>query len=388
MPPPLNSSQKKLLEKIYYKDKVYVGRDKLFAYLRLYYPGSQISRRQVLAWLKDQNVHQLFIPTKKTKDIKATVLTRPYSQIGIDLADMQNYEYKDYNYILTAIDLFSKKAWARPIKGKATREVLRAMREILNEIGHPVRSIRSDNGSEFISKTFKNLLKSKNIKQVLSDSNKPQSNGQIENFNGIIKRMIKIHIQKTDSQDWVKVLPTLMRNYNNLPHSATKKVPNDLAEVKDEEKLEEVKENIKSAVLPKNESQDKIHNIGDKVRLKLLQKPFYKMHEKWTMDVFEIRKVFKPRKPFLRPYYYVKDKDGNEFSDRLYNNDIQVITKIENKVKAPKKFQISKILDKRQNGAQVEYKVKWLRERVPTWEPEASLKRDVAKMLKTYNQNH
>lgn len=384
----LTSKQRNLLNKVYYKDKVLMGRDKLFAYLNLYYPDSGISRRQVMDWLKKQNLNQLFAPTMKTKDIQGTVLKRPYVQIGIDLADMQNYEYKGYNYILVAIDLFSKKVWARAIKGKTKGTVARAMREIFKEIGHPVVSIRSDNGSEFISKTFKNLLKQKHVKQVLGLAGKPQSNGQVENMNRTIKQLIKKNITLMDDQNWVKVLPQIIRNINNVPNATTKKTPNDISFLRNEDKIREIKENIEKAVRPQNEAignNQVIHSVGDKVRIKLIRKNNYKLHNTWSRDVFQIYRVFKPRKPYSKPYYYVKD-DKNEYRDRLYNNDVQVITEIQRKVKAPKKFEISKILDSRMDGAAKMYLVRWKNEKVPTWEPESSLKRDIPKMLKAFNR--
>ena len=46
-----------------------------------------------------------------------------------------------------------------------------------------IRTIRSDNGSDFISKEFKAFLKMKNMNQVLSEAYKPQSNGAIERTN-------------------------------------------------------------------------------------------------------------------------------------------------------------------------------------------------------------
>jgi transposase InsO family protein len=384
----LTSKQRNLLNKVYYKDKVLMGRDKLFAYLNLYYPDSGISRRQVMDWLKKQNVHQLFSRTMKTKDIQGTVLKRPYVQIGIDLADMQNYEYKGYNYILTAIDLFSKKLWAKPLKGKKTSIVTKAMREIFNEINHPIVSIRSDNGSEFISKTFKNLLKRKNVKQVLGLAGKPQSNGQIENMNGTLKRLLKKNITLTDDQNWPKVLQTIVRNINNVPNTTTKKTPNDVAFLRDEDKIQEVKESIKKTIRPQNEAignNQVIHNVGDKVRIKLIRKTNYKLHNTWSRDVFQIYRVFKPRKPYSKPYYYVKDEE-NEYRDRLYNNDVQVITEVQRKVKAPKKFEISKILDSRMDGAAKMYLVRWKNEKVATWEAESNLKRDIPKMLKAFNR--
>jgi hypothetical protein len=48
-----------LLEKIYYKDGVVVGRDRLYAYVRANYPDRKITRRTLGDWLKYQEITQL-----------------------------------------------------------------------------------------------------------------------------------------------------------------------------------------------------------------------------------------------------------------------------------------------------------------------------------------
>ena len=91
-------------------------------------------------------------------------------------------------YIKTGIDLYSKKAYAEALKDKSQKEINKAIKEIIKE-SQP-KSIRSDNGSEFISKDFKKILHDNNIKQVLSTPGLPLSNGNIERFNGILKNLI------------------------------------------------------------------------------------------------------------------------------------------------------------------------------------------------------
>ena len=157
--PELTKEQQTLIHKVYFKDKVYLGRDKLWSYIRQYYPQAKISRRQVMEWLKKQNLAQLYRPTRKTKDIAATVLSEPWQQLGIDLVDMQHFEWKKHKYMLTAVDLFSKMAWARPLVSKTTRAVAKAMESILDSCPpQAVKSIRSDNGSEFIGAAFKKMI--------------------------------------------------------------------------------------------------------------------------------------------------------------------------------------------------------------------------------------
>ena len=96
---PLTTEQEKLLHKLYFTDKLIFGRDKLFWYLRDNFPDEKISRRQLWAWLKKNELNQLFKQPRKTKNIQSTVLSKPYQQIGIDLMDMQTYAHKGYQCV-------------------------------------------------------------------------------------------------------------------------------------------------------------------------------------------------------------------------------------------------------------------------------------------------
>ena len=50
-----------------------------------------------------------------------------------DLIDMRKFsnDDKDYNYLLTVIDIFSKYAWSIPLKTKTFSEVTKAFESIL-----------------------------------------------------------------------------------------------------------------------------------------------------------------------------------------------------------------------------------------------------------------
>ena len=150
MTPPISSDIKEKLEDLYYNQKNIFGRDKLYYLARE--KGIDISRRQLWDWLKSQEIHQLYMPAEESKELQSTVLNKPHEQIGIDLIDMSNYLYDNYKYILTAIDLFSKKAYAEALKDKSQKEINKAIKEIIKK-SQP-KSIRSNNGSEFISKEF------------------------------------------------------------------------------------------------------------------------------------------------------------------------------------------------------------------------------------------
>ena len=105
----LSTDQLSLLQDVYYENKFFFCRDKLFQYLQQNHPNSGISRRMLWKWLASQATHMIHQRSKSIRDIKTQIYTTPRTVIQIDLADVQNIEKDNYKYIMAAVDLFSKK---------------------------------------------------------------------------------------------------------------------------------------------------------------------------------------------------------------------------------------------------------------------------------------
>lgn len=393
MTPPLNEEQDKLLKKIYFDDKMYFGRDRLFQYLYTNHKDMKISRRQVMDWLKKRELAQLYRDKRETTDIKKTILSEPYKQIGIDLKDMSTRAYQGWKWILTGIDLFSKRAWALPMKNKEAPTVLKTFIKMLGQMDKKPGSIRSDNGSEFIDSKFKSYLKEQGIKQVFSKDNSPQSNGQIERFNGILGRLIEMYIHQNDDQNWTKILPTLVDNYNKTISRTTGETPYKV-EKETKKQQEKTKERIKKTVLPKNDKADIKFKVMDKVRIKLEQADtFSKSRQNWSEELYLVRKVFKPKADsVLAPSYEIMTLTREPIEERYYNEDLQKVGEVLDKVKAPKKYRVSKIVRPvmKRNGRKYtpSYEVRWIGYKDTTIEPKEQLERDIPKKVEKYNKEH
>ena len=75
-----------------------------------------------------------------------------------DLVEMIPYarDNKGYRYQLTIIDIFSKYAWAVPVKRKTGKDVSEAMESVLVK-GRVPKNLHTDRGKDFITQIFKNL---------------------------------------------------------------------------------------------------------------------------------------------------------------------------------------------------------------------------------------
>jgi transposase InsO family protein len=393
---PMTSQQELLLHTIYFDKKFMFGRDKLFQYIRQNYPDSNISRREVSDWLSKQEISQIFHKTQPTKDLRSQVITAPYNQIGIDIVDFQNWEYEKYKYVLTAKDLFSKKVWVEALKDKEGLTVFKGIKNILDQMLRTPTTIRSDNGSEFNYEPLKAYLKKIGCIQIFSAPGKPQSNGSIERFNGQMKRLLNMYMTQTNSKDWVTILPIIIDNYNNVQSRITGKTPNELDVLKVPNKRE-ITARLKKAVNKKNINTTKTKNafkLGDKVRLKIIGDKFQKLNgQNFSEQVFTIYKIFKSKSE-QSEYYYVKS-DNKEYTEKLYPEDLLLITTIENPIpEKVEKFEISKLVKPLmvKNGSVYvqSYEVQWKRYKKEdnTIEPRAQLLEDVPKMIKLYEQKY
>ena len=64
MAPPLDSKQLDILNKEFYVNKNLFGRDKLYQIIKNKYADTAPSRRRIAEWLAQQEVNQLYHPSK------------------------------------------------------------------------------------------------------------------------------------------------------------------------------------------------------------------------------------------------------------------------------------------------------------------------------------
>ena len=112
---------------------MFFGRDKLFYLLRDNYGDKAMSRRQIADWLKQQEINQIYTPSKgKPKDIKSS-MTTPNKILAMDLVDLQKFEVRGFKYFLNCIDMSSRFIYSVALKSKEENEVLKGFKKIFNK---------------------------------------------------------------------------------------------------------------------------------------------------------------------------------------------------------------------------------------------------------------
>jgi transposase InsO family protein len=222
------------------------------------------------------------------------------------------------------------------LKNKTDIEVLNGFKKIFNK--SKIRAVRSDNGSEFINKKFTDYLDKNDIKQILSEASKPQSNGMIERANATVKELIQKSIEMIDKFDWVKNLDKLIDNINNSKHRITGFTPNEIQTAfKNDNKDVLEKAFNKEMKIKKPNISKEVYEVGNLVRIK---KPSDKTRQVWSSEVYEIERVYKPKKS-----YSVYEYKLNEFKDRFKEEELlKIVGNPQNKLLKVEKFVISKLI--------------------------------------------
>lgn len=315
----LTEEQEKLLKKIYFEDKNYVGRDKLYNLVKTI--DGHPSKEQVMYWLKKQETYQLHYKPKKSSSISSIVMKKPNIYYQVDLIDMGENANYGYRYIFTCIDAFSKQAFATPMKKKNETSTLKALQKIHQQIkdkGKSIKVIHTDNGSEFVNQSFDDYLKENNIKHITGIAGRPQAQGIIERFNGIIKDYIMKDKTTTGKNDWVNNLSTFIDNYNNTYHNSIKVTPNEA-----DNNIEKVAHNIKKNAQRNKPTINENLQEGDKVRIKIFKGKLDKSStQNFSKSIYTIAKVITSSKPFVANKYRIKNSNG-EVMKNFYNaNDL------------------------------------------------------------------
>ena len=111
-------------------------------------------------------------------------------------------------YILTAIDLATSKAYARPYPERSGTAAAALVKHIVYECGKP-SEILTDNGEEFRGSEFEAFVKRYHIRHNYTSPGHPQTNGKVERFNHeIIQRLQRISAEPNHQMDkWDEYLP-------------------------------------------------------------------------------------------------------------------------------------------------------------------------------------
>ena len=263
------------LKKIYYDvKKGYVSLDKLYKKAKEEIPD--ITRKDVLNFLEEQEVVQLTKETKKPKEFNSIYVKGIRDNYQIDIIIYDRYKIDGYQYILCVVDVHSRYAMCRSMTNRENINILYKLKDIFKENGFP-KNINCDN--EFNTKILNEFFSKNNIVCHYSEVGELNKNSIVERFNRTLAGMLQKWRVATGKKKWYKVLDDIVSNYNNTFHRTIKGNPADIWNGKSENKQ------VVNVV-------DNTFVKGDKVRIKQVKKILGKGdYIKYSKEVYFIDKV-------------------------------------------------------------------------------------------------
>lgn len=287
-------------------------------------------------------VEELHRGARKNFSRRKTDMRGINDTLQADLVEMIPYvgENRGMKYILVVINIFSKKAYARALKNKSGPEVTRAMKSILDSLGHPIKNIHVDQGKEFYNKPMTSMLKQFGINLYSTFSTKKAA--IVERLNRTLKSRMWKKFSYNGSYKWINLLQKLVDEYNNTKHRTIRMKPIDV-NTNNEKNLLATVYNRNWVVTNKTKAKFK---LGDHVRLSKYKHVFAKGYTpNWSTEVFKINKI-----QYANPItYLLVDLNGREIKGTVYEEELQL-------AKNPDIYLVEKIIRKLGNKVYV----KWL----------------------------
>lgn len=109
----------------------------------------------------------------------------PMGTLHLDHLGPKASTKKNYRYILTIIDAFTKFVWIFPVKSTTSDETVKKLRMVTALFGNPSRVI-TDKGTAFTSTTFEKYCEDEGISVVHTTTGVARGNGQVERIHRVI----------------------------------------------------------------------------------------------------------------------------------------------------------------------------------------------------------
>ena len=223
---------------------------------------------------------------------------------------------RPFKYIMVAIDVFSKKAWAQPMKSMDQMDASIAMDIIIDRMPEIPQTIITDMGTEFYNKMMNSLFLRLGIKHYSIRGRHKAS--VAERFIRTLKSRFQKYFWTNKTTNWTAVLDQFVDNYNNTYHRSIKMAPNDV----NEDNRAVVYKNLYPQT--EDKAQPRLH-VGDRVRLIREKQIFKKGYTRnWSTDIYIITKAFTQGSV---DYYKIADLDGNQLPRAKYYWQLNLVSK-------------------------------------------------------------
>ena len=151
---------------------------------------------------------------------------KPFEHLIIDCVGPLPTSRSGCSYLLTVMCQTTRYPAAYPLRSISVRSVVKALTQFISIFGIP-RVIQSDQGSNFTSHMFSQVLKQLKVKHSCASAYHAQSQGALERFHQTLKSLLRAYCTEI-GRDWEEGLPWLMLSAREVVQESTGFSPNDL----------------------------------------------------------------------------------------------------------------------------------------------------------------
>ena len=295
------------------------------------------NKKQIKDWLESQDAYTLHKPVRYRFPRRKTIVSGPSQQWQADLIDVSRLSQHNQGikFLLTRIDVFSKKAWVVPLKNKSGISLVAAFKSIQ----HPLpKTLQTDKGTEFLNYTFQQWLKDHKV-HFFTTENEDIKASIVERFNRTLKTKLWRYFTHHDTLTYTDILESVVDVYNHTPHRSIGMAPNDVTSAN----KGRVWLQLYADPMPYKEST---RHAGDTVCISKARRAFKKGYlAQWTEEIFTIVK----RKSTQPPTFVLADYSGEVLKGTFYPQELQKVNKTDNV------YWVEKILKRTKNRVFVKW---------------------------------
>jgi len=323
------------LDKIYNNPKVgggFSSPNKLYKEVKRRGDYANLGLQRIKNYLNSQPSYTLYKPLVRKFPKAPVICTKVKQQLDMDLMDVSRQQSfnSGIRYLVSAIDCLSKIAYLKPIKSKDSKEIVKAVREILDEVGH-VDRICTDRGAEFKANQFQNLLKERGIHHFFAGGTGAAT--IVERFHRTIRGLIARYQYKHNTMTYIDKLSDILKNYNHSYHRSIKMRPIDVNE--DNEHI--AYENI-HGMRDYHTKKSFTFKLGDNVRVAAKKAPWSReFYQRWSEEIFTVSKRYYQQNIAM---YKISDCSGDVVIGSYYTEELLKVTH------DPKnRYRVEKVID-------------------------------------------
>jgi len=162
------------------------------------------------------------VTNKKHKSpmVITTTSSKPFEKIFLDIVGPLVTTDTGNTYILTMQDDLTKFSLGVAIPNHTANMVAQSFVEKFVLIHGIPDTILTDQGTDFLSKTFTEVCKLLKINKINTSPYHPQTNGSLERSHRTLAEYLRHYVDK-DLSNWDKLLPYALFVYNSTEHTST-----------------------------------------------------------------------------------------------------------------------------------------------------------------------